>query len=104
MDIQQIIGKEKELFTFMQQEGYPVFHKSNIFLRDIQYGIRDFYRMHFNKDIGSRKADAFAASFVNDLESRNIFKPFGRNTWILNMEMFRKHAKVEENKEAEQAR
>lgn len=100
MEFPSIIGKEKELFTFMKEHGYPIFHLSNMFLRDIQYGIRDYYRKSYNKDIGTRKSDAFAKDFITDLESKSILQRFTHNTWILHMEDFLNPMKVEEKKEA----
>lgn len=100
MDFPSIVGKEKELFTFMKQRGYPVYHMSNMFLRDIQYGIRDYYRTTFGKDIGSRKSDTFAENFIADMESKGLLRRFTHNTWILLMPEFLNPAKTEEKKEA----
>ena len=99
MDFPSIIGKEKELFAFMKENGYPIFHQSNMFLRDIQYGIRDYYRSTYHKDIGSRKSDAYAKDFITDLESKGLLKRFTHNTWILQMIEFLNPPKVEEKKE-----
>ena len=100
MDLPSIVGKERELFTFMKATGYPVFHQSNIFLRDVQYGIRDYYRVNFKTDIGSRKADAWAKEFIDSLESKGLLKRSVHNTWILQMPEFLNPPKAEEKKEA----
>ena len=83
------IGKEKELFDYMRQNGFPVYHLSNFFYRDIQYAIRDFIRDHSGKDIGSRKMERLAEEFVADLEGRNILRPQAANTWVLFDERYR---------------
>jgi hypothetical protein len=100
MELPTILGKEKELFTYMKHEGYPVFHMSNIFLRDIQYGIRDYYRSTYRKDIGTRKSDAMAKDFIADLESKGVLLRSNINTWILQMPEFLNPPKAEEKKEA----
>jgi hypothetical protein len=98
MDIPDIIGRERELFTFMKANGFPVFHQSNIFLRDIQYGVRDFCRTTFKKDIGTRKSDALAEKIIRDLESKGVLQRFTDGVWILQMQEFVNPPKVEEKK------
>lgn len=100
MELPSVIGKEKELLTFMKAHGYPVFHQSKIFLRDIQYGIRDYYRATYKKDIGSRNSDAFAKDFIEDLESKGLLTRFTQSEWILQMKEFLNPPKAEEKKEA----
>ena len=78
------IGSEHELFDFMKQDGLPVYHLSNMFLRDIQYAIRDYHRLHEGKDIGTRKSDELADAFVKDLVQRGVLIPRGEKTWLLN--------------------
>ncbi len=98
MTVPSIIGRELELFHFMKDNGYPVFHKSNMFLRDLEYGIRDFYRANNKVDIGSRKADTYAAELITDLLAKGIFTPFSRGTWTLNLPEFLNQPKKEEPK------
>jgi hypothetical protein len=100
MDASRIKGKELDILRFMKQNGFPVFHMSNIFLRDIQYGIRDFYRATERIDIGSRESDACAHAMITHLESNGMLVPFRPNTWILHIEEFLNPPKVEEKKEA----
>ncbi len=90
-----VVGKEKELFTFMKEKGYPIFHLSNIFLRDIEYGIRDYYRAHTKKDIGTRTSILLASEFVKALEEKNIIAPLSKNTWLLQMPEFLNKPKEE---------
>jgi len=103
MDPLEIVGKEKILFDYMRENGYAVYHRSNLFLRDIQYGIRDYFRSNHNTDIGSRVSDSTAAAFVADLEKRDLIRKSSRNTWILNMEEYLNPPHVEEVKEKSKA-
>ncbi len=83
------IGREKELFDFMRKRGIPVYHLSNIFVRDIQAAIREFTRAIDDRDLGTREIDRLAADFVTDLEKRGIIVPFATNTYILHQEEYR---------------
>ena len=98
MDIPSVHGREKDILTFMKEHGYPVFHRSNIFLRDFQYGVRDYYRTTFKTDIGSRKSDAWGRELIKGLETFGALIPGSENVWIINMEEFLNPPKVEEKK------
>ncbi|MDT8325036.1 MAG: hypothetical protein RRA94_13060 [Bacteroidota bacterium] len=82
--MRSFVGKKNELFDFMRDNDFPVYHASNIFYRDLQYAIRDYVRAKEGKDIGWRESDALAATFVRDLEEKDVLRPFSRNTWVLN--------------------
>ena|GEM_PF-537243 len=83
-----LIGNETELLDFMKRSGFPVFHLSNMFFRDVQYAVRDYYRASEGKDIGTRKADELAAQVIADMEKRGILAPHSRNTWVLHHERY----------------
>ncbi len=83
------VGREKELFDHMREKGIPVYHLSNLFVRDIQAAIRDIARQKENTDIGTREIDRLAAEFVADLEKRGVIVPFRNNTYVLHMEEYR---------------
>lgn len=99
MPTPSMTGKVPELFTFMKEQGYPIFHMSNIFLRDIEYGIRDYYRVTTKKDIGTRESRRLAQELVAHLLKNNLMSPLGEKTWLLNMPEFLNKPK-EEAKEA----
>lgn len=95
------VGRERELFDHMRERGIPVYHLSNLFVRDIQAAIRDFAREKENTDIGTREIDRLAEEFVSDLEHRGVIIPFRNNTYVLHMEEYRlKSAKDEETETA----
>ncbi len=100
MKAPSIVGKEHEILTFLKGRGYPVFHRSNIFLRDIQYGVRDYYRDMFKKDVGTREADERALEFIADLVARQLLIPCSPTLYTLNIPEFLNPPKVEEKAEA----
>ncbi|MCZ7555894.1 MAG: hypothetical protein M5R41_05775 [Bacteroidia bacterium] len=94
--MQNIIGRDTELLDFMREHGFPVFHLSNIFYRDFQYGVRDYFRAKEGVDVGTRKADDIARQVIADLEQRSILRPHSRNTWILHHERYLRPRVVKE--------
>ncbi len=98
MNVPPITGKEKEILAFMKETGYPVFHRSNMFYRDFQYAVRDYYRDKHKVDIGSRESDARGEAVIRALEAAGILVPATPNVWILHMEEYLNPPKAEEKK------
>ena len=98
--MKSFIGRETELFDFMRDQGYGVYHLSNIFLRDIQYAVRDYHRVHEKEDIGTRASDRIAQELVEDLEQRGILRPQAEKTWVLFDERYRLPSQKEEEESA----
>ncbi|HEY7751612.1 MAG TPA: hypothetical protein VH917_04915, partial [Ignavibacteriaceae bacterium] len=61
---------------------FPVFHNSNFFLRDLQYGIRSFLE---KKDITVtyEQADILAKEMAKQLESKQIFRKINDSSWTV---------------------
>lgn len=78
-----IIDRETELLDFMKEHGYPIFHLSNVFYRDFQYGVRDYFRITEGKDIGTRKADEIADAVIESMLQRGLLIQRSTNTWQL---------------------
>jgi hypothetical protein len=100
-DITPFLSNESLLLDFMKEKSYPVFNNSNIFLRDLEYAIRDYFRDKEDDDIGTRKMTEYALTFVQAMEKRGILQAQSHNTWILKNEAYRLPKQVEEKKPAE---
>ena len=97
------IGRETLLFDYMRAHGYPVYHQSNLFTRDVQSAIREYMREKENRDIGTLEVYRLAEEFIVDLERRGVIVPFRNKTFILQMEQYRLHPKAKDEQEAETA-
>ena len=95
------VGRETLLFDYMRAHGYPVYHQSNLFVRDVQAAIREYAREKEHRDIGTLEVDRLAAEFVADLERRGVAVPFRHQTYILQMEAYRLQPAATEEKTAE---
>ena len=65
------------------KEKYPVFNKSNIFLRDLQYAIMSYFE---KKDVKVKygEAEELAFEFTNYLKSTGEITQMNKNTWKVN--------------------
>lgn len=76
-----------EFLNFLRSK-YPLFHLSNLFLRDIQYGVR-FYLENKGHRAGYSEAEEIARGVAEFLERQNIFRKIDRQTWLLMYPEFR---------------
>jgi hypothetical protein len=77
-----------EALEYLKQH-YPMFHRSNIFFRDIQFGIRSMLEER-GKKLGYAAAETLAREFVGRLEQRRILVAVDRQTWVVHYEQYRK--------------
>jgi hypothetical protein len=103
MTVEQLTQNLEGFLDFMKDRGYPLYHRSNIFLRDFQYAVRDYIRSTTKKDIGTRKSDAYAKAVIDYMETKGLMKKFANNAWTLEMEKYLLEPKVEEEKQEEPA-
>jgi len=94
---ESLTGKELELLRFMKDHGYPVFHHSNLFRRDIEFGIRDYYRVKTGKEIRPVKFSVLAEEVLKNLEKEGKIHPRFQNTWVLDIPEFAIVAKEDED-------
>ena len=66
---------------------YPLFHRSNFFLRDFQFGIQKYLE---KKEIyiNSYDANIIAQDLAKFLEEKDIFQKINNRTWKINMPEF----------------
>jgi hypothetical protein len=82
-----ILENEAEVLAFLKTR-YPLYHLSNVFFRDIQYGIRTLLERKGAK-VGYTSAERLAREFVERLEKQKILIPIDRQSWVLYYEDFK---------------
>lgn len=78
----------KEVLQFLKQR-YPLFHSSNVFFRDLHYGVREYLEGKGMK-LGYRAGEDVARDFIRELETEKILVPVDTQTWTLNYPEFKK--------------
>ena len=85
--IDHILENDADVLAFLQTR-YPLYHLSNVFFRDIQYGIQVMLERRGAK-VGYSEAERFAREFVSRLEKKKILVPIDRQSWVLYYEEFK---------------
>ena len=86
MDLLQDLFTNKKIFFSFMKEKYPVFKESNIFFRDIQYAIRNYY-LKKGKKIDYQKSEKIASEFIEGLVKEGELKKISNNAWKVNFSL-----------------
>ena len=83
MDADVFIDYPYELFSFMRETHKPVFHNSNVFLRDVQYAIQDYYEDRHGVTIRNDAAEVLAKEVAKAYEQKGIFRKVNPQGYLL---------------------
>jgi hypothetical protein len=86
-DFETIISNKLEFIRFLKTKS-SLFHLSNVFFRDIQYGIMS-YADSKGETISYGRAEEVAKLVINNLEGSGILKSIKPGSWMLNFPEFR---------------
>lgn len=83
MNYLEELKSNKEIFFNFMKEKYPVFYNSNIFERDLQYAIKQYFE---KKDIGITypEAEKLMNEFSSFLEEKGELLKLNANSWRVN--------------------
>lgn len=82
-----IVLRNKSEFLNYLKTKFPLIHNSNIFFRDLHYGIMS-YLMEHNKRINYTRCEKFTEKVTDEFEKEGIFKKIDNKTWTLNYPEF----------------
>jgi len=85
-NLELLKNNEMELLNYLRAK-FPVFHNSNFFFRDFQYGIRSFLE---KKEIkcSYQLAEKLATEMAKHFEDENIFIRVNSQGWKINYPEF----------------
>jgi hypothetical protein len=79
-------ANSKDVLEFLK-ERYPLYHLSNIFFRDVHYGVREYLEKK-GMTLGYVPAEGVAREFIHELEGQGILTRVDRQTWTLHYPEF----------------
>lgn len=81
-----LIDEERTVLNYLKSK-YPLFHRSNVFLRDIQFGIKHYLESKEIK-IKYTESEQLAKEFIKYLESKGILRKISEQIYLLNYPEF----------------
>ena len=83
----ELIKREDESFLGFLKAKYPMFHNSNFFYRDLQYGVLSFMEKKEN-EITYAEAGKLADAISEEFEKKGIFVRMSNTGWKINYPEF----------------
>ena len=83
----ELLKREDESLLGFLKAKYPMFHNSNFFYRDLQYGIRSFMEKK-GIDITYAEAAKLADAISEEFENKGIFVRVNKTGWKINYPAF----------------
>jgi hypothetical protein len=77
-----LVDNQQVLLSYLKAK-FPVFHKSNFFFRDLQYGIRSFFETK-DINISYTEAEELAIAVADHFEKKEIFIKINEKAWTVN--------------------
>ena len=73
-----------ELFSYMREIRKPVFHNSNVYVRDVQYAIQDYFEDKTGEVVKNAEIDRVAMEVIRGLEAKGILKRVNPQGYLVN--------------------
>ncbi|HLP17548.1 MAG TPA: hypothetical protein VK470_14890 [Bacteroidota bacterium] len=84
--VQIITNSPIEFLNFLRSK-VPLFHMSNVFYRDLMYGVIDYLEKRDVK-VSFSEAEAIAQEIIGNFEKRNLLRKVNPQGWVLNYPEF----------------
>lgn len=82
------VEKQKEFLSFLKTR-YNIFHESNVFFRDLHYGVMGFLQMNGLRSRYS-SAEELTRKVIATYESVNVLVRIDERSWMVNYPLFKK--------------
>jgi hypothetical protein len=87
-EMQYIVNDHLEVLKYLKSR-FPLFDASNVFFRDIQYGVQGMLEGRGVR-VSYAEAERIAKALIEKLEKEKILAPIDHQTWVLRYPEFRK--------------
>ena len=87
-ELQYVVENHIEVIKYLKSR-YPMYHRSNFFFRDIQFGIQTMMEER-GISLSYAEAERIARALAVKLEREKILLPRDHQTWVVSYEEFQK--------------
>jgi len=70
---------------------FPIFHQSNVFYRDLRYGLK-YYLQSKGKKMADAELENALKALINQMVAASVLKPVSDGVWTLNYPTYRTKA------------
>jgi hypothetical protein len=76
-----VVENQKDFLKYLKSK-FPLYHLSNIFFRDLHYGVMN-YLMAYKKKLRYYDGEEVARAVATEFEKSGTFKRVDNQTWLL---------------------
>lgn len=81
-EFEYIVNNNSEFLKFLKSK-FPLYHDSNVFLRDVHYGVMSYVEERLKKKLRYLEAEQLTLDVAEEFEKQGIFKKVDSKTWLL---------------------
>jgi hypothetical protein len=81
--VERYFGNPEVLLGFMRQTRKPVFHKSNVFFRDIQHAVHDYFESVEGEQVSLPEAERMAKEIVQLYTTQGVLRQVNKQAYRL---------------------
>jgi len=85
-EVRIVTDNHKDFLRFMKSK-FPLYHLSNVFFRDLHYGVMN-YLMGYRRKVNYSDGEKITRGVVAELEKLGILRPVDKQTWVLHYPEF----------------
>ena len=82
-DADILIDYPEELLGYMRNSRKPIFHNSNVFFRDLQFAVQDYFEDQEGETISMVESERIAKEVARSYESMGILKRVNPQGYVL---------------------
>lgn len=87
-EMHYVVNDHLEVLKYLKSR-FPLYDSSNVFFRDIQYGVQGMLEGRGVR-VSYSEAEKIAKALIEKLEKEKILAPIDHQTWVLRYPEFRK--------------
>jgi len=84
----KVAERWRDVLLFLKSH-YPVYHASNVFFRDLQFGVQKYCARHGAR-VDNATAERLAHELAAKLEAEKVFRKLDTQTWVVDFPEYRK--------------
>lgn len=88
VNIVEYITRNADDFLRYLKSKFPLYHDSNVFLRDLHYGLMEYVEERLRKKLNYLVAERLTSDVVKEFEKKGIFRKIDGKTWLLQYKEF----------------
>jgi hypothetical protein len=81
-ELEYILNNADDFLKYLKSK-FPLYHDSNVFLRDVHYGVMNYVEERLKRSLNYLDAERLTFEVTKEFEKKGVFKKVDDRTWLL---------------------